>query len=185
MFNFGGALVVASVPWTLTDGGVVVGSGTFDLTSMEQFDYDTLCVPPGHYLITVSYPSPLGGSVEYHLGTSNPWASTQSIPFAGSGGSTFEFDFYGPCFDDTEAITETVAASAIDLILLSEQLQVTSSDGAPLGHIEVIDVSGRTVRELDVKAASTVIDLTGSIPGLYVLRAGSGRVAVRPFVLPY
>jgi len=182
MVNTGGAIVTANIAWELLDAdSIAVGSGTFDLTTTEQQDFDTLCVPPGAYTLWVNHPVPVGGQLQISLEAGgNSWAAVPAVLFTQDGvPDPVPFDFYPGCFDNTNGIAPPMDPSGVMLAIMNDQLHVRSNDASAIGDLVLFDARGRVLARRQAAPAEATLDLSTMAEGVYLLRLVDRSVSWR------
>ena len=173
--NFGNALTLGDFDWTMLDDELeTVGAGQLILTEEVQYDWDTLCLPPGHYRLMLTPLQPSTGGQPYfgldRLGGFGGFGGP-SIPLISEQTSELEFDFYPACFDATNAVQETVQKPSLFVRRLSDGLELIDPNGSALGTIEVFDANGRLVHSQSGTSSTLRIDLRQLPSGLLIIRA--------------
>jgi hypothetical protein len=81
--NLGNALINDTLEWELSDGNnAMVGSGTFALGGAEQSDYDTLCVSPGDYTLSVTNDTFTGGQPYFGITVPGQYSAADQQPYS-------------------------------------------------------------------------------------------------------
>ncbi len=167
--NTGGGMTVGSFHYTVRQMGNEVGSGTFMLTQDAQYDSDSLCLPPGNYLMeVVPDQGPTGGQPSFGVSLGYE-VQGPSTPLVFTTLSAVAFNFYAPCADGTQGIVMDDPAS---LVLYTGQgrASVRRTDGHALGKLLVFDAQGRIVLDAVEAGAQHEWSTAGWASGLYLLR---------------
>ena len=180
--NFGGAIVTASFTYTITDpNAMTVATGTINLDALDQSMSDTVCLPPGEYVLNMVQPNMVGGALVYGLGSS--YGPGPHEPFIQGGSTnTLPFSFHPSCFNGANGLAELGQNADLRYTLDNGLLTLLSLDGLALGPITVFDVHGRLVAAASGTSGMLVLDVGASASGpLMVQRTGSEgqRVVMR------
>lgn len=171
--NMGGGIVLGSFNWSIMNADDEVAAGTFTLTDEVQSVQDTICVPPGPYLMDVSpVGPPTGGQPMYqvmaHGWQATPlWAVVWSLPVG------LEFDVYQPCVTGTQGITGP-GHQELTIGLTPGGLWVSAAHGVPLGSVQLIDAQGRLLFRTTANTDRLFVPVR--TPGVYLVHA-AGRTA--------
>ena len=178
--NTGGAFVVSSFPWAITDSlGISVASGQLQLGN-AQTDTANVCLPPGTYVLTMTQPNISGGQLFYGMG--NGTGPIVQDTFIQGSTNQMTFQFYANCVDDGTAIAPAPMAAALMIAVDNGMLSVRSNAG--LGLLRILDLQGRVVLEELVAGYNGVLDVHQLASGCYVLAPASGSVRGLRFVKP-
>ncbi|MBL8002482.1 MAG: hypothetical protein JNL05_11015 [Flavobacteriales bacterium] len=184
--NFGGAIVVHTFPYTITDaGGATVASGTLTLDNLNQFTQDTVCLPPGTYTVNSSIAAVLGGQLIYGVGRGT--LSGPHGPYVQGGvNNALTFTFFPACVSGTNGVEDLAARNALRAWSDGTALHLRTDDGTALGAVTVHDAQGRLIAHAMVPAASAVLPLRSATPGLLLIRTdnGTGRLVQRVILQP-
>lgn len=171
--NYGGALAIGSYAWTLYDEDFeIAASGTFTMTDTVQFDYDTLCIAPGHYWMECGPNDPPTGGQPVFGVMVDHWIQGPFQPVVWSLPVMAEFDFYGPCAEGTNGIVSIERSTGLLITHESDGLTLWRKDGTALGSIDVFDAQGRALYHGIASSNRTTIDLHSLDSGMLLIRAG-------------
>ncbi|MBK8498195.1 MAG: hypothetical protein IPL52_05130 [Flavobacteriales bacterium] len=178
--NMGGALAIGSYSWSIFDADfAIVGSGTFTMTDVMQYDADTICLPPGEYqMACYAQQPPTGGAPVFNVSTGG-WISGPSQPVSFDLPALMPFSFYLPCADGTNGIAE---GSQPDIVvrMVGSNLILRRVDGSSVGDVALVDALGRLVQQASSSASEVTLNAGAEARGLYLLRT---RDAVRKVML--
>jgi hypothetical protein len=174
--NMGNGLINDTLDWLLIDGNnAVVGSGTFALGNAEQSDYDTLCVAPGDYTLSVTNDTFTGGQPFFGISVPGQYFAGNEQPY------TFDnlpdvtsVVFFGPCIDPDNAVIETPIAQELKAWPVGDLLMVNAGNNALLGAFSLLDAMGREMRNGRITGNTGSVSLSGLAPGAYFLRTSVG-----------
>jgi hypothetical protein len=182
--NSGGATLIYTFQYTITNQDGPVATGSLPLTADQQFAMDEVCLPPGQYSIQVESPDPLVGQPQ--LGVNAPGVVDGPTVAVHPGSQPLAFTFFGPCISPTQS-TPARPAQQVQLILLQglNELVVQRPDGVALGHMLVHDAQGRTIYSSNAPGSSAQLALDRFAPGLYTVRVNAAAEApiVRKFLV--
>lgn len=167
--NMGGALTLGSFHYTVRHLGDLVASGIFNLSAEEQYDSDSLCLPPGNYLMeVVPDQGPTGGQPYFGV---NMGFDVQgpSAPLIFTTMSAVAFNFYGECAEGTQGIAVAPAAGLL-LGRGNGTLSIARTDGAPVGELRVLDAQGRLIAHVAESSGRHVFATSGWTPGFYLVQ---------------
>jgi hypothetical protein len=166
--NLGGAIASGTFNWGILQNGNVVASGSFVVDDEQQFDADSICLPPGNYsMICGSDGGPSAGALFYGL-WAGPGQETPTQPVSDIIPQPIPFSLLLPCFNPTQGVNTPAEAGGMLIRLEADQLVVsTTDDNAEL--VRVLDMQGRTVFQGRAQARSTRIDTQGWASGIHVV----------------
>lgn len=171
VMNTGGALITATFGWAIQDGASIIASGQFELLGNQQIDSDTLCLPPGDYLLDV-WPMgpPTGGNPMYAM-LADGGQGTSAHPVVWSLPVSLNVSLYERC----AGFNATGDAIAPDWQIVDEpqSIRVRRMDGAPVGAARLYDATGRLLFTTMSAANEAVLPISTS--GALIVTAG-GRV---------
>ncbi|MFZ1617970.1 MAG: T9SS type A sorting domain-containing protein, partial [Flavobacteriales bacterium] len=172
--NYGSGLALGDFQHVISSGGSPVAGGTFTLTADDQLASDTVCLPPGNYVmeLTADQPSTGGEPVFGVNGEDRAQGPSANVGFDVPASLTFAF--HGPCID----IAQHVVIRNPDVLRViqgADHIQLIRTDGQALGVLNVFDAQGRVVYSTRTSQAECTIP-TGDRPaGIFMLRVSSGK----------
>jgi hypothetical protein len=176
--NLGGAITTGTFNWGILSNSVVVVSGSFVLDAENQYDADTICLPPGVYtMLAGSDGGPLSGQPYYSAVVPGGF-STASAPVGDLVPEPLAFRFYEPCFNPTQSVRTPNRGSDLALLTGAGEFTLVHSQGA-LGDIRVFDGTGRVVHRSYSTADRTVIGTQGWPTGIYSVIVATPNGALR------
>jgi hypothetical protein len=172
--NNGGALAIGTFQYTIRHLGDLVANGTFELTADAQYDSDSLCLPPGNYLMeVVADQAPSGGQPFFGVSLGNG-VQGPSAPVIVTTLSAVAFNFYEACAEGTQGIVER-PADELTIAYGKGMVSVERTDGKPLGQLSVYDAHGRLLARLDERTGRHQFATSSWASGLYVLQSLGGN----------
>jgi hypothetical protein len=172
--NLGGAITTGTFNWGILSNGVVVESGSFVLDAENQYDADTICLPPGVYsMLAGSDGGPLSGQ-PYYSATVPGGFSTASAPVGDLVPEPLAFRFYEPCFDPVQSVRQTNTSSSLKLLTGYREFTLENSQEA-LGTVRIFDGTGRLVHQANTAAHRIVIGTQGWSTGIYSVSVSTPR----------
>ncbi|MBP7514788.1 MAG: hypothetical protein KA791_09595 [Flavobacteriales bacterium] len=181
LVNLGDAIVAAEIPYSVLDAdGLPLATGTFQITSLQQSDYEPgVCLAPGEYSLQLAPITPVGGQLYHGMSADMMnFQREQAFYEQGGGQNTLPFTVYAACIDGSNGVSEGDAPAGTVVTLEGDQLIVMNPDGRPIGAYQLIDGGGRTVRSGVCLADRERLSMTGSPRGMYLFRA-AGPVGLR------
>ncbi len=170
----GGALALGTFHYIIRSGGNPVATGSFTLTADTQFASDSLCLPPGNYLMEMTADQAPGGQVRFGVDL-NGTIHGPTAPLVVTTLSAVAFDFYQSCADASLQIPEIAAAQLI-ILRNGNGISVSCTDGHALGELVVFDAQGRPVMRTTEPTPGHTLNTAQWAAGLYVVRAtNAGR----------
>lgn len=169
MQNFGSGLATGSFLYTVREGGSTVATGTLVLTAQQQYVQDTVCLPPGNYLMEiVPEQGPTDGQPTFGVGMGYSVPGPHA-PVIWTTLSAVAFTLYGPCIDIDQGIKED-APSTLQLVRSVAGVEVYRTDSRALGSIQVFDAQGRILSVAVEEGPRHFFSTADWAPGLYVVR---------------
>lgn len=182
--------VDAAFTWYLSDvDGNTVTEGQFTIDAEGSgSDIQEICLPPGDFTLHVA--RPFGTEGQFVFGASrNGYVTGPITPFIQQGNpaitTDLPFRFFPLCLESANSMQE-VHPEGPSVVVTGDGLRITATDGQALGALQVMDMAGRPVRRLDVRASSATVPLSGLARGAYLLRSiGGGQpFPTQRFVIP-
>ncbi len=171
--------------WITDDSGTWYDDGHFDMDSVLSTGFDTLCLPPGKYMLSFTPFSPIDTS--YIIGITPSYqqsTGTNTHLHPGPGPLDLSFMWYAQCVDGTNGVPE-LDHNALQIQQRAGQLEVWTNDGSALGTIELFTLDGRTVRSLttrDDRSTLPIADLSNQIILLRAMSPSGTAFAQRIFI---
>lgn len=168
-------LVSTSFNWTVSDGsGAPVGTGTLAIDAATgQLGLAELCLPPGQYSVHIHQNDAVGDQFYFGVGQRN---FTVSGPLEGlmpGGEADLAFTLQARCIAGPNEIRES-RSSAPTLMLNNRVLTISTTNGGPLGPVEILDSSGRCVQRGSSTSSTATMDLGDLACGVHVVRTANG-----------
>jgi hypothetical protein len=174
--NDGNALINDTLDWQLLDdNNALVANGTFALGDAIQSDYDTVCVPPGDYTLSVTNDTFTGGQPYFGITAPGQFYSADQQPYS--------FDnlpdivpvvFFGPCIDPNNEVPDVRTVNALKAWPAGDVLMINAVSTTPIGAFALLDAMGRELRLGRIMSNSGSVSLSGFAPGAYLLRTAVG-----------
>ena len=159
--------------WTVTETTTnTVYTGPLHIPQGLTSAQADVCLPPGHYTLTMFNPWVTGEGLFFRM-TSSSWNSSQSLDTELASGNPSVFTLFEACIDDDNAVSEIVA-SGITVTMTNGILRATVPSGSVLRSLEVIDAAGRTIRRVSGQADSLILDISDLPMGLLLVRTTEG-----------
>ncbi len=176
--NYGNAIINDTLDWQLVDGdNAIVSTGTFALADAEQSDYDTLCVAPGDYTLSVTNDTFTGGQPSFGFTVPGLYSSGNEQPYIFDNlPDVLSVVFFGPCVDPDNSVTDTPSIPGIHAWTASDLLIINSGQDTPIGAYILVDVLGHQVRTGSIQGSTGTLSLGGMAPGAYLLRTSLGTL---------
>lgn len=162
--------------WWVTNAadGDQVALGSFAMSDVDATQFDTLCLPPGNYVLEFTPFSPIDEAYvvgitpnyEFTLGT-NTALQQDSSPL------DLSFSWYAGCADGTNGITPH-EERALTINHLGDHLRITDPLGRALGDISLWSSDGRLVGQWTTNTASIELPLHHLASGIQLVRVGNG-----------
>ncbi|MCB9167755.1 MAG: hypothetical protein H6595_09805 [Flavobacteriales bacterium] len=180
--NTGGAMVNATMEWTITASGQTMGSGQIVLGAL-QMGTDSLCLPPGEYTLGMtSMPATPGGQIYFSVSEDQYFGGDQlQAPFVQNGGAnTLDVPLFTSC-SGPNGVGYPPSDDRTLVRITASNVTIERTDGAPLGNVRLIDATGRIVGADAGRDQRVVIDLAMIPTGLLLLHvedAPTRRIAI-------
>ncbi|MGV3637610.1 MAG: T9SS type A sorting domain-containing protein [Flavobacteriales bacterium] len=160
---------------TNTADGNQVASGNFAMSDVDATQFDTLCLPPGNYVLEFTPFSPIDESYvvgitpnyQFTLGT-NTALQQDSSPL------DLSFSWYAGCVDGTNGISSHDHRE-LTINHLGDHLRITDPMGRALGEISLWSTDGRLVYQRTTSTASIDLPLHQLASGIHMVRVGTGE----------
>lgn len=169
--NLGGAIPVGTYSWSIWEEDVPVASGEFELFLGQEFDADTICLPPGVYFMVTTPNDPPTGGAPYFGVLSEGYISGGQQAISWDMPMALPFSFYEPCIGGTNDLVERTQGG-ITATVFGEGLRVQQTDGGNLPVVQLFDLQGRLLYQAQPASNTVVIPLTDQAQGAAVLRVG-------------
>ena len=172
--NYGSGLAMGDFQYVISSGGSPVAGGTFTLTADDQLASDTVCLPPGNYVMELTALQPSTGGEPVFGVNGEDWAQGPSANVGFDIPASLTFAFHGPCIDIAQHVVIR-NPDALRVIQGTDHIQLTRTDGQALELVNVFDAQGRVVYSTGTSQAECTIP-TGAWPaGIFMLRVSSGK----------
>ncbi|MBK8339718.1 MAG: hypothetical protein IPK99_06855 [Flavobacteriales bacterium] len=176
--NLGGAIPIGTYDWIVFDtNGTTLANGVFELGIGQEFDADTLCLPPGSYFMDVSPNDPPTGGAPYFGVSVGGYIAGPSQPVVWSLPVAMPFDFYLPCADGPNSVPET-GSQGLLVQQYMDRLVVRRVDGGALGTVELFDAQGKLLELVSAATNEIALGTTHLPQGLLLLRTTHGVARV-------
>jgi hypothetical protein len=177
-----GVLTPFSAYWWVADvsDGTWVAQGIIDMDDVTATHFDTLCLPPGAYVLEFSPFSPIDSNYisgitwnsQFTMGTSTQ-LQQEGTPL------DLAFTWYEACVDGsgTNSIEEQDAVQPM-VVMDRNNLRIEDPLGRPLGDISVWSLDGRLIDRRSSSADRAELPLNDLPPGILLVRvaAPDGRI---------
>lgn len=173
LWNLGNAIVVADVPYTLTnEDGQEVSSGVFSLTTVNQNAYgQEVCLPAGHYTLRPEQIGVVGGQL--YFGMVKPPMNFEMVQFPyvqGTSQNEAAIQIMERCIDGSNGSLEVTRGAGLVTASTGEGLLLTSSDRTSIGRVELMDALGRRIASTISMQDRIELQLNGLASGTYIIR---------------
>lgn len=172
--NFGGAQATGTFLYNIWNDQGLIAEGQFVLTNELQTDSDTLCLPPGNYVMDVSPPTPPAGAPVYFIAGQGP-NSTEAWPVVWSLPVGLNFMLLPHCVGTPQSIGDG-PTPGLRITTVPGGLWVRRADGRPLGALRLMDTQGRLVLTTNGLQDHQYMSVSG--PGIYILSADDHAVKI-------
>ena len=168
MNNWGGALALGDFDWVIsTTTNPNVASGTLTTTIQNWYDADTVCLPPGNYMASVTTENqPSGGGPWITFGAGENMSPSLQYPFDWYNGIEFDIPYYDFCIGNPNAVRD-LDVQALTVVATTNGIQISSPDNN-LGRVRIYGSSGRKHVDREVNAFSTTYLPEAS--GVYIIQ---------------
>jgi len=157
--------------WIDGDAGTFLYSGDFLMDGITSMGFDTLCLPPGDYVLNFSPFSPIDST--YVVGITSDWNFTIGTNTAQQDDDTpldLAFSWYAACAEVTNAVAEPTDAGI--QLLGGAQPALLFQRAYPAVDLRITDLRGSLVYSQHLAAqaeGARVLLPIGSSPGLYLV----------------
>lgn len=166
-----GELVAFEAFWWVTNtaDGTPVASGNFAMNEEDATGLDTVCLPPGEYLLGFSPFSPIDES--YIIGITPNAQFTPGTDVAQQQDTTpldLAFDWYTNCAESSNGIAQQ-AMEPPSMVMDNGILRITAPQSRALGTITLWSSDGRLVTTRATNAATAEIPLHDLATGIILV----------------
>jgi len=180
--NFGNALTIGDFDWVVMDADMQsVGNGQLTLIDSVQYDWDTVCLPPGQYrLLLTPLQQSTGGQPYFGVDKIETfgWFRGPNTPLAGEAPVELLFEFYPACSNEANSVQERVGAQAFLISQDGRGITVRRQDGKPIGLVELYDAQGRMLRTARSNTDRMDLGMSEVPTGVYLLRMEKAAVRI-------
>lgn len=168
--------------WIDGDEGTFLYSGTFLMDGITAMGFDTLCLPPGDYVLNFTPFSPI--DTTYVAGITSDWNFTIGTNTYLQGDNSpldLAFTWYVECAEISNAVAEPVRED-IHAYLSGDQLLIGDPNGQALGTVMLFGADGRLLLSSSANASRTALSVARFASGIHVLqvqRPNGERFATR------
>lgn len=167
--NVGSGTTVGSFSYQILDEDVPVASGTLLLGEDQYVDRDTICLPPGQYILSLSADQPANAGQPFFSIEAPGFLQGPTAPVDPNSPTALPFGFYTPCIELPQGIHENPSAG-FHVTNTAAQVTLSRMDGAALGFLRVYDAQGRSVANVVEGNSVHVFPVSNWSPGLYICR---------------
>jgi hypothetical protein len=156
---------------TNTADGMQVASGSFSMNDVDATQFDSLCLPPGDYVLEFTPFSPIDET--YTMGITPNAQFTPGLDGTQQQDNTpldLAFSWYEVCAEGTNGLTELVVDPPV-LMVDNGLLRMTDPHGRALGEISLWSSDGRLITMRTANADTAVFPLNGLAPGIILVRS--------------
>jgi len=155
---------------TDTDLGAPVANGFVEMDEISSTHFDTLCLPPGNYLLEFSPFSPI--DTNYIVGISTSYMFSLGTNTAQQQDPTpldLAFSWYEACIGISNGLAEQ-GSSDLVMVIDHDQLRLTDPEGAALGDITLWSSDGRLIAARSTNANTAELSMHDLAPGILLAR---------------
>lgn len=156
---------------TNTADGSQVASGNFAMNDVDATQFDSLCLPPGDYVLEFTPFSPIDET--YIMGITPNAQFTPGLDGTMQPDNTpldLAFSWYEACTEGTNGLTEQVVDPPM-MVVDQGLLRISDPNGRGLGEISLWSSEGRLITTRTVNADTAVFPLNGLAPGIILVRS--------------
>lgn len=165
--NSGSGTATGLFTYNVREAGVTVATGSFELTDQQQYDADTVCLPPGNYLMEIiPQQGPDGGQLSFGADLASLVPGPHA-PVIWTTLSAVTFSLYERCIDVGQVITEH-GAPTMQIVGSAGGMEISRSDNRVLGSVQVFDTQGRIVAMATEASSRHTFTTTDWSPGIYL-----------------
>jgi len=155
---------------TDTDSGTPVANGYVEMDDLTATHFDTLCLPPGNYLLEFSPFSPIDTNHVVGITTSYMFSlGTNTAQQQDPTPLDLAFSWYEACIGISNGLTEQQRSELV-MVIDRDRLRITDPTGAPLGDITLWSNDGRLIAARSTNANSAELSMHGLAPGILLAR---------------
>jgi hypothetical protein len=180
--NESGAPAFGTFNWGILQNGEVVANGTFEMAVDQQFDADSICIPPGSYTMICGFDGgPAQGTLNFGLGA-GPGLETPTRVVSNILPSSIDVRLYRRCIDPLLAIPG-IGDAAVQVMACGDRF-VVRSEREPMTRIALRDLQGRLLMVTRTGATEHAVDMAAFPQGVHIVEvtlASGGRHVQRVF----
>ena len=167
--SIGSGTTVGTFTYQIIDEDVPVASGTLELGEGQYIDMDTVCLPPGHYILSLSADQPATEGQPVFGINAPGFFQGPSAPVDFDSPTALPFDLYAPCIEIPQGVHENPSLG-FRVANTAGQVTLSRTDGGVLGLLRVFDAQGRSVATAMETKSVHVFTVSGWPPGLYICK---------------
>jgi hypothetical protein len=156
---------------TNTADGSQVASGNFAMNDVDATQFDSLCLPPGDYVLEFTPFSPIDET--YIMGITPNAQFTPGFDGTMQPDNTpldLAFSWYEACTEGTNGLAEQVVDPPM-MVVDQGMLRISDPKGRALGEISLWSSDGRMITTRTVNADTAEFPLNGLAPGIILVRS--------------
>ncbi|MBT8196472.1 MAG: T9SS type A sorting domain-containing protein [Bacteroidia bacterium] len=173
--NFGGALAFSEFTWDIKNtAGIVLYSGAMELDTMQQQDFDSLCLPFGNYIVEFNSATQPMGQVFASTYTNLLYNQGPSAQFIVNN-TLLDLQFYESC-DPLNSIGTPVSINPITAQVINDVLYVSDLSNTALGKVSLFDSLGKLLLKQETSESRIQFDLSNyPANGVYIIQVQGER----------
>jgi hypothetical protein len=165
--NESGTPAFGTFNWGVLQNGEVIANGTFEVTADQQFDADSICIPPGSYTMFCGYDGgPAQGTLNFGL-WAGPGQETPTGVVSNSLPTPIDIRLYRSCVDPLLAIPPG-GETSVQVVSSGERL-IFRSGMEPIARVDVRELQGRLLRTAAPGTMEHAVDMTSFPQGIYIV----------------
>lgn len=169
--NTGTLMDFLGVYWvTDMDSGAPVATGYVQMDTIAATHFDTLCLPPGNYLLEFSPFSPI--DTNYVVGITTSYMFSLGTNTAQQQDPTpldLAFSWYEACIGISNGLAEQAGRDLV-MVIDQDHLRITDPAGAALGDITLWSSDGRLIAARSALTNTVELSMHGLATGILLAR---------------
>ena len=172
--TYSGDTAGLELEWTVTETTTnEVLTGALSIPQGISYAQTDVCLPPGHYTLTMFNPWISGDGLYFNM-KSSAWNSSETPYVEMADSVPSMFTLFEACIDDDNAVAQ-LASEEIVLSVVAGRIHLQLPMGDHMSVVELLDGTGRVLHRITGVQNQLELDITGFAPGVFVLAVTNNK----------